>query len=218
MLPSDKFNEVGEHPFFFKGKEGQLEALLTIPGSRTNPYLAILGHPHSLQGGTMNNKVVTTLARAFKELNIPSIRFNFRGVGQSEGCYDAGIGESEDMIVLMELWKNYYPDCRFLSAGFSFGSYVAYRAASLNSAALLISIAPPVHHYNYQEFSPTMPWFILQGDEDEVSPLQLVLDFAENKKPALPLSRFPETGHFFHGKLLVLKTEVMKIVHSQVLS
>ncbi|MDP1603672.1 MAG: hypothetical protein Q8M03_10455 [Legionella sp.] len=217
MLPTDKLNSAGEHAFFFEGAIGKIEAVLTAPAVSINNYVALLGHPHSLQGGSMTNKVVTTMARAFRELGIPSLRFNFRGVGASEGAYDAGIGESEDMIMLARLWQQDYPEARFLFAGFSFGSYVAYRTAALIPHDLLITVAPAVHHYNYQEFSPRPnPWYILQGDEDEVVPLQLVLDFAAQSQPALPVIRFPETGHFFHGKLLLLKPEIMAIV-SQVI-
>lgn len=219
MLPIEQLTLVGEHPFFFEGGAGMLEAILTIPLHARYDYVAILGHPHSLQGGTMNNKVVTTMVRAFKELSIPVLRFNFRGVGASAGSYDAGIGESDDMRALAQLWALQYPQSRFLFAGFSFGSFVAYRAAALYPHDLLLTIAPAVHHYNYQELAsvPT-PWHILQGDEDEVVPLQTVLDFAANMTPALPVSRFAETGHFFHGKLLLLKAELIQLISDKVLN
>ncbi|TID94430.1 hypothetical protein DIZ66_18465, partial [Legionella pneumophila] len=90
MLFTDKLNTPGEHELMLEGLVGPLEAVLTVPEDVDTRYVAFLGHPHSLQGGTMNNKVVTTMARAFKELHIPSIRFNFRGVGQSGGHYDNG--------------------------------------------------------------------------------------------------------------------------------
>lgn len=216
MLPIKPF--VGENPFFFEGAAGMLEAVLTIPPEARYDYVAILGHPHSLQGGTMNNKVVTTMVRAFKELGIPVLRFNFRGVGASLGDYDAGIGESDDMRVLAQLWEANYPQSRFLFAGFSFGSFVAYRAAALHKHDWLLTIAPAVHHYNYQELSivPT-PWHIIQGDDDEVVPLQMVVDFAARMTPALPVSRFRETGHFFHGKLLLLKAEILRLMNDKVL-
>lgn len=217
MFSGDKLAIAGEHSFFFAGPAGQLEAVLTVPPEANKRFIALLGHPHSLQGGTMNNKVVTTMARAFKELSIPSIRFNFRGVGQSEGKYDAGIGESEDMLALMHLCRQEAPAASFIFAGFSFGSYVAYRAAAQHIPALLITIAPPVHHYDYLEFTPPpKPWIIIQGDEDDVSPLGLVQKFAEGFSPDLPLVRFADTGHFFHGKLLELKAELLKIIKSQV--
>lgn len=217
MILKDKLNSPGEHAFSFSGASGHLEGILTIPEQDKGHYIALLGHPHSLQGGTMNNKVVTTLARAFKELGIPSLRFNFRGVGASEGNYDAGIGESEDMLVLAQLCQQELPARRLIFAGFSFGSYVTYRAAAQTQADLLISIAPPVHHYNYTEFAQhPKAWVILQGEQDEVVPADEVYRFAERFPTPLPLYRFPETGHFFHGKLLDLKAIVMEAVRERI--
>jgi alpha/beta superfamily hydrolase len=207
----------GEHSMLVQGAIGALEAILTVPDVSHPEFIAFLGHPHSLQGGTMNNKVVTTLARAFRELGIPSLRFNFRGVGQSEGVYDAGIGESEDMLVLTHEWQKQYPQAKFLFTGFSFGSFVAYRAAAQSISHLLITIAPAVHHYNYQEFKRApKPWFIIQGDQDEVVPPEAVYDFAVQAKPEIPLIHFANTGHFFHGKLIELKAKLMECITSQV--
>ena len=160
----------------------------------------------------MNNKVVTTLARTFKDCNMPSIRFNFRGVGQSLGCYDDGMGESEDMLLLLNEWQQHRPHARIILAGFSFGSYVAYRAAAKCRSALLITVAPPVHHYDYQEFSVS-PWVVLHGDDDEVVPLERVLDFVAHTSSPPALLRFPETSHFFHGKLMALRQRVTDVIH-----
>jgi alpha/beta superfamily hydrolase len=207
----EKLITPGEHAFHFQGKTGKLEAILTVPEVLSENYLAILGHPHSLYGGTMQNKVITTMARAFKDLGLLSVRFNFRGVGISEGTYDEGIGESEDMLLLAQQWLAEMPNTLLIFAGFSFGSYVTYRAAAQLKNVLLISVAPAVHHYNYNEFNPRPhPWVILQGDSDEVVPAHLVWEFAEQQTPPLPMIRFPETSHFFHGKLLDLRTEIQK--------
>ena len=217
MLLTHQIDTPGEHLFFFSGQVGRMEAILTVPDNGDKRYIALLGHPHSLQGGTMNNKVVTTLARAFKELNIASIRFNFRGVGQSAGAYDEGIGESEDMLLLAHLWLKEMPDARILFAGFSFGSYVAYRAAAQCRHSLLITVAPPVHHYNFSEFSPApTPWIIAHGQDDEVVPLPYVLEYASNTSPTIPVRQFAETGHFFHGKLIDLKQFIIEIVCANV--
>ncbi|CAM2919830.1 alpha/beta hydrolase [Legionella worsleiensis] len=205
----DKLSTPGEHALFLQGMVGQIEAVLTVPESMHTPYVAFLGHPHSLQGGTMNNKVVTTLSRVFKELGIPSLRFNFRGVGQSAGVYDDGIGESKDMLELVHTWQQEQPGIKLIFAGFSFGSYVCYRAAAQSRPSLLVTIAPPVHHYDYKEFAPQPEsWFILQGDNDEVVPSALVLDFARQAHPPIPVLEFADTGHFFHGKLIELKTRL----------
>ncbi len=216
MLSSINLNVPGEHRLIFSGVAGPLEAVLDVPERVNEDYLAILGHPHSLQGGTMNNKVVTTLARTFRTLNIPSLRFNFRGVGQSQGVYDAGIGESDDMLVLVHEWLQHRPQTQIFFAGFSFGSYVAYRAAAQHPHRMLITIAPPIHHFNYTEFlTPPCPWWVVQGDEDEVVPAQIVYDFAAQVTPSLPLIRFPDTGHFFHGKLIDLKTRLIDAIREQ---
>lgn len=216
MLPIDKLPVAGDHPFTFQGKAGRLEAVMSVPSVISGNRVALLGHPHSLQGGTMNNKVVTTLARAFKDLGIPALRFNFRGVGCSEGVYDAGMGESEDMQVLANLWAEHHECPEFLCAGFSFGSFVAYRAACALKAGFLLTVAPPVHHFDYQScaYEPAL-WHIFQGDKDEVVPLQTVLDFAKNHKPSLPVQRFAETGHFFHGKLMDIKDCVQNLVKNR---
>ena len=213
----DKLNSPGEHSLVLQGMVGQLEAVLTIPEQVNTNYVAFIGHPHSLQGGTMNNKVVTTTAKVFKELGIPSLRFNFRGVGQSEGTYNDGIGESDDMLVLAREWQNEQANVAFIFAGFSFGSYVAYRTAAQMEHTMLITIAPPVHHYDYREYNPAPhPWLIVQGDADEVVPSKLVIDFAQESSPVLSVIEFPDTGHFFHGKLLELKAQLMEYVKTQV--
>ena len=206
----------GEHAFVFQGQIGNLEAVLSIPPSSDNRYIALLGHPHSLQGGSMNNKVVTTLARVFKELEIPSIRFNFRGVGQSEGEYDAGVGEALDMQLLAELCQRESPDAQLVFAGFSFGSYVTYRAAAQCPNALLISIAPPVQRFDYTEYQVTSsPWIIVQGDTDDVVPADDVRAFVKQASNPITLLEFANTGHFFHGKLIELKTALIQTIQTQ---
>jgi alpha/beta superfamily hydrolase len=206
----------GEHALTLEGKVGALEAVLSVPESSTTPYVALIGHPHSLQGGTMNNKVVTTLVRVFKELQIPSLRFNFRGVGLSEGAYDDGLGESEDMLLLARAWQEQQSGCQFIFAGFSFGSYVAYRTAAQVPQSLLITIAPPVHHYDYKAFQPDLSsWLIIQGDADEVVPYDLVQEFAQHT-PQASMITFKETSHFFHGKLIELKAQLIEYLKPKV--
>lgn len=201
--------QAGDHSFQVEGKAGCLEGSLMVPLKPRLSWIALVGHPHSLQGGTMNNKVVTTLARLFRDFNIPSLRFNFRGVGKSQGKYDEGLAESQDMLDLLDLYQKELPQAVPLFAGFSFGSYVAYRAAALSSSAkALISVAPPIHHYSYEEFSLKAPWWIAQGEQDEVVPYDLVSTFAKAYAPPIPLLSFPHAGHFFHGQLLTLKTSL----------
>lgn len=217
MQFTDKINSPGVYPLLISGSAGQLELELTIPERANKQYVAILGHPHSLQGGTMHNKVVTTLVRVFKELDIASLRFNFRGVGQSDGEYDAGLGESDDMLMIACQWLEEIPTAHIIFAGFSFGSYVAYRAAAQSPHALLVTIAPSVQHYDYTQYFPIpAPWIIVQGDEDEVVPAHLVYEFAAQTTPPLPLLRFEETGHFFHGRLIELKSRLIEEIRNKV--
>lgn len=197
----------GEHSGLLSGVAGSIEACLTIPEEKHGEYIALLGHPHSLKGGTMHNKVVTTLARLFRARGIPSLRFNFRGVGASLGEYDAGIGESEDMLLFAKQLKSIFPEIKLLFAGFSFGSFVAYRAAAQISHELLLTVAPPVNHVDFEAFErDPKPWILAQGDVDEVIPAELVLDFASKRD--ISVLEFTETGHFFHGKLTEFKTRV----------
>ncbi len=212
LFPNVFDNPAGDYQTLFKGPVGDIECFMTIPPDCNKDYMAMLGHPHSLQGGTMNNKVVTTMAGVFKALGIASIRFNFRGVGQSSGVYDAGMGESEDLCFLVKQCQGAYPTLKFIFAGFSFGSYVTYRAAALCKPVLLISIAPPVHHYDYTEFNMlNMPWIVVQGDADEVVPAEEVLTFIQ-KNLGISYIDMPGVGHFFHGQLVALKVNLIESV------
>lgn len=213
MISSKLIQSPGDHPLLLRGAIGPLESILTIPKEMDQRFIAILGHPHSLQGGTMDNKVVTTLARTFEALHIASLRFNFRGVGESVGCYDEGIGESEDMLLIAQAFLKEMPQAQIIFAGFSFGSYVAYRAAAQSPHALLISIAPPVNHYDYNGFSPPpSPWLVVQGDEDELISFEETKAFFKEHYPTVNVLCFPETSHFFHGKLVMLKERLKESI------
>ena len=208
----DMLNTAGEHAVQFMGASGYVYGQLMVPQGAILPYIALLGHPHSLQGGTMNNKVVTTTARALQALGIVSFRFNFRGVGETEGAFDHGMGESEDMLIAAKICQMAWPQASFIFAGFSFGSYVAYRAASQWPHVLLLTIAPPVHHFDYQSFVPSpIPWAIIGGKTDEVVEAHRIEDFVHHTKAVLSVY-WLDSSHFFHGKLLELKDMITKIV------
>jgi alpha/beta superfamily hydrolase len=215
---SDKLSIPGVHSEIIPGLVGDLEVIMEVPSNVDCRYLALLGHPHSLQGGTMQNKVVTTMARAFRELGIASIRFNFRGVGRSAGEYSAGVGESEDMLHLLNLCQ--CKDVTVFFAGFSFGSYVAFKALTqyqtdYSGSTALITIAPSVHHYDYSlPLRPQTPWLIVIGEEDEIVPITAVTDFAQQHVQQPDLECFSDTGHFFHGKLLDLKAVLQKYIRA----
>lgn len=208
------FKTEGEHPFTFEGEQGSIEGICSVPEHFNTQYIAMLGHPHSLQGGTMNNKVVTTLMRAFRDLGIISIRTNFRGVGNTQGVYDNGIGESQDLIRITQNIQEFFPDMKPVFAGFSFGSYVTYRCAFSMDTALLLSIAPSVLHYDYAEKPVNCPWIMFHGIEDEIAPYSAVKQFVE-KHPKIELIPFSETTHFFHGKLMQLRDTLTKVIEKE---
>lgn len=154
----------------------------------------------------MGNKVVHTVGRAWRELGIPSVRFNFRGVGHSAGEYGDGIGETDDLLAVYDWVKQQWPDVEILLAGFSFGSFVAYRGSSLRPVRHLVTLAPPVHHYPYTDTAePSCPWMVIQGEADEVVPPQEVYDWLETLQTQPRVERLPDVGHFFHGHLIKLR-------------
>ena len=213
MIDEQTFKNPGEFCIVLDGNAGSVEAIVTIPEEANSGYFAVIGHPHSLQGGSMNNKVVTTLARMFRDLGVASLRFNFRGVGQSEGEYDDGIGESDDMLLILNELKKRLPRARFFLAGFSFGSYVAYRAACQFEHHALISVAPPVTHYDFNAFSKIpSPWIVIQGSQDEVIEANLVYEFFNSLPNDVTMLQFSDTTHFFHGKLVELKQRLSTVI------
>ena len=188
------------------GPAGNLELASAQPIGET-VGIAIICHPHPLFGGAMGNKVVTTLERFFRERGFVTLRFNFRGVGASEGVFDNGMGESDDLHAVAQFARRYYPDLALMLSGFSFGSFVAARMANALGAAQLLSIAPPVSKWDFAALDkPRMPWTIVQGELDEVVEPQAVYDFVAQTQPAPTLIRLPDATHFFHGKLLELRT------------
>lgn len=220
MNPFDGMTQNGVYPCMVQAAIGQIEVEVAIPQQPNWQRVAILGHPHSLHGGSMQNKVVTTMLRAYQDKQIPVIRSNFRGVGLSQGVYDAGIGESQDVLLLATLWKNLFPNVWIDFAGFSFGSFVTYRAAALAaqrswSIGHLISIAPSVEHYNYNEFFfDSNRWDIIHGTADEIAPVEAVKRFALEKSPPIALHLFEQATHFFHGKLIDLREHLKVLIEA----
>jgi uncharacterized protein len=201
-----------ETQFFLPGPTGRLELATTAPKqARTPGAVAIVCHPHSLHGGSMNNKVVTTLIRAFNQLGLYTIRFNFRGVEKSEGTYDAGIGETEDLRAVIHWVRHCLPAAEIWLAGFSFGSYVAARAATMIPVDQLISIAPPVHHFGFVDLPAVpAPWLVIQGDNDEVVDPNAVFAWVKKRIPAPRLIVMAEASHFFHGRLVELREHIVE--------
>ena len=132
----------------------------------------------------MHNKVVHTLARAFVSGNIATLRFNFRGVGSSEGQYDDGRGEVDDVLAAVDWMAARRPGLPVWLGGFSFGAYIATRAALNLDVGQLITIAPPVDRYAFDSLHhPECPWLVVQGDEDELVSIEAVLGWAEQLEP-----------------------------------
>jgi alpha/beta superfamily hydrolase len=196
------------------GKAGNLEAVVEVPEGVTMPAaFLVVCHPHPLHGGTMDNKVVTTLARAAHEIGVPTIRFNFRGVGASAGSFDEGRGETEDALTAVAHGRQLWPDAVLWLAGFSFGGFVALRTSTTRGVGKvdrLLTVAPALGK-NYasprQIQVPECPWLVVQGEADDVVDPHLVVDWAELLDPQPRVVMLPGVGHFFHGKLAELSQQ-----------
>ncbi|MGH8031871.1 MAG: alpha/beta hydrolase [Luteimonas sp.] len=190
------------------GPVGPLEVTVDPPeaGVAPLPLVAIVCHPLPTEGGTMHNKVVTMTARAVRELGASTVRFNFRGTGQSTGRYDEGRGEVDDLRAVAAWVRATHPEATLWLAGFSFGAYVSLKAAVELDPAMLISIAPPVGRWAFAGIAlPTMPWLVIQGEADEVVDPQAVYDWLKKSRAQAELVRMSDTSHFFHRKLIDLR-------------
>ncbi|GAA4856542.1 alpha/beta hydrolase [Luteimonas vadosa] len=196
-------------PQTLPGPVGALEYAIDAPDPEVpaRPLVAIVCHPLPTEGGSMHNKVVTMTARALRELGATTVRFNFRGTGASEGSFDDGNGEVDDLKAVAAWTRDRYPDAALCLAGFSFGAYVSLRAAASLKPAILVSIAPPVGRWDgFDDIPlPTMPWLVVQGESDDVVDPQAVFDWLARTKAQAELVRMPDTGHFFHRKLIDLR-------------
>jgi alpha/beta superfamily hydrolase len=206
---------VGSTSFLLDGPTGALEVATAMPADSALAGTAVICHPHSLQGGTMTNKVVTTLERALRELGLATVRFNFRGVGQSGGVFDDGVGETEDLAAVVAWVRRVHPHDALWLAGFSFGSFVALRAARRLGAAQLIQVAPPVGRWQFATIElPDCPWLVVQGDADEVVDANAVYAWIGSLPRPPQLVKLADTSHFFHGKLMDLRSVVQEGVRA----
>lgn len=205
-------------PVVLAGPAGPLQAVVEDPrepGAPSPAAYAVVCHPHPLHGGTMDNKVATTLARSFHELGIPTIRFNFRGVGNSAGSFDEGVGETDDALAAVSFGRECWPGAALWLAGFSFGGHVALRAARQGGGELarrLVTVAPAFTRYYASPAAvpmPACPWLILQGDADEVIAPREVIDWAGALEPSPALVVMSGVGHFFHGRLNELREVIV---------
>lgn len=202
-----------DHTFLLTGPVGHLE-VATTPGDGL--ATAIICHPHPLQEGTMNNKVVTTLMRAYKQRGMRTVRFNYRGVGQSQGEYGNMVGEQADLQAIIAWVQRCLPTTELYLAGFSFGAWISAAVAQQVQPQHLISVAPAVNHADFHSLKPlSCPWVVIQGEADEVVPADKVIAWAKGMGQAVKLIQFPAVGHFFHGQLIALRDKVIAAISEE---
>lgn len=198
-----------ETPVVIDGPVGQLEALYL--DSAEPRGLALLCHPNPVQGGTMMNKVVSTLQRTARDEGFVTLRFNYRGTGASGGSHDMGTGEVDDALAAARWLRAKYPDLPLTLLGFSFGGFVAVSLGGRLEAegvklAHLFMVAPAVMRLRDEDALPqTCPITVIQPETDEVIDPQLVYDWSKDLLRPHELLKVAECGHFFHGKLPELK-------------
>lgn len=190
------------------GPAGGLEVAVDLPDDDVAalPLVAIICHPLPTEGGTMHNKVVTMAGRSLRELGATTVRFNFRGTGASDGEFDEGRGEVEDLRAVASWVRAQRSGQRLWLAGFSFGAFVSLAASADIEPGMLISIAPPAGRWDFDSIQlPSFPWLVIQGEEDEIVDPQAVYDWLDRADAQAELVRIPDSGHFFHRKLMDLR-------------
>jgi alpha/beta superfamily hydrolase len=215
------FSDKTEKQAFLSGPAGQIEMLLAAPGASATgneTRTCIVCHPHSLMGGTMNNKVVHTISRLMRDQGCYTVRFNFRGVGASDGVYDAGVGESEDLLAVIQWVYRSRPNDAIVLAGFSFGSWVCARTVDRAvdvgfPIECLILIAPAVENYGFDELHHfSVPLIALWGDQDEVVAPEAISSWFAQVTSYRQNAVLSGAGHFFHGQLVSLKETLKQLI------
>lgn len=181
------------------GPAGNIETDIHDPGGARRG-IALIAHPNPVQGGSKDNKVVTTLARTFTSLGYVAVRPNFRGVGASEGAHDKGVGETDDLIAVAEYAMARFGTRTLLLAGFSFGSFVQTRVAKRVACDRMVLVGPAVNRFAAETVADDT--LVVHGELDDVVPLAAVLDWARPQN--LPVVVVPGGEHFFHGRLHLL--------------
>jgi alpha/beta superfamily hydrolase len=199
--------------FFLDGIVGKLECALDLPEGEVRG-IGLVAHPHPLYGGTMDNKVAQTLARAFVALGYAAVRMNFRGVGKSAGTHDHGHGETDDMALLLKHMQQQYPDLPFALSGFSFGTFVQSQLqqrliAEGNPAERLVLIGSAAGKWAMPDIPANT--ILIHGELDETIPMQAVLDWLRPQD--IPLIVIPGADHFFHRRLNHIKNFIVDLWH-----
>lgn len=209
-IPEAALSAGGSAECLLRGPAGRLEAMVASP--RGSPVgVCVVCHPHPLFGGSLGNKVVWTLANAALKCGLRTVRFNFRGVGRSEGLFDDTLGETDDALAVAAAIRATAPELPLVLAGFSFGGHVALKAASRTDTAALVTIAPPMGRYLKNTEAPAhprAPWLAAHSaDDDIVSYAETRAAFATYDPPPT-FVHFDGAGHFFHGRLGELERAV----------
>lgn len=191
--------------FSTNGTAGYMEGVAHVPDTPPRA-IAVVAHPLPTMGGTMENKVAVTLAKTFAELGCVALRFNFRGVGASEGVYTGGDGEEQDMIAVAHYAREQFGELPLILSGFSFGGYVAARAAHHLHPQHLVLAAPAVGRFAMPAVAPDT--LVIHGEHDDVVPLADALEWARPQH--LPVIVLPQAEHFFHGRLTQLRDIVRR--------
>ena len=200
---------------FFEGPAGRVEAILKEPATPTS-RIAIVCHPHPLFGGTMHNKVVYRIAKAFQDSGFAVLRFNFRGVGHSHGSHDEGRGEQDDLRAAIKFMKEKYPEAETWLAGFSFGSMVVLRAGCGDARTrALVAAGVPVSKYGFSEvIDCDKPKLFVQGELDEFGRPADLERFAARLSGPKTIRMIEGVGHFFEDRLAELQKAVSDFIHS----
>lgn len=191
------------------GPAGSLQVLLEEPNGEPSA-LAVICHPHPLHGGSLTNKVVHQLARTFLAQGAITVRFNFRGVGESEGAFDNGRGELADLLAVVDWARQERPQLALWLGGFSFGGLIAIQAAMDLQLQRLVTVAPAVSYL--PDIKPDLSgvdWLLVQGEEDEVVSTESVVRWTESLSSRPRLVLVAGAGHFFHGRLNDLKQVIL---------
>jgi alpha/beta superfamily hydrolase len=193
-----------------EGPGGAIETDINDPGGARRGF-ALIAHPNPVQGGTKDNKVVSTLARAFFALGYLAARPNFRGVGASAGTHDSGRGETDDLLAVAAYLRRRFGDLPVVLAGFSFGSFVQTRVARRLAPERMVLVGPAVDRFPAETVPPDT--LVIHGERDDVVPLAAVLDWA--RPQGLPVVVVPGGEHYFHGRLNLLMDIVVRYFRGQ---
>lgn len=197
--------------------QGHLEGILKPEEEGSQPrYAGLVCHPHPLYGGTMHNKVVFKVAQTLQSMNIPTLRFNFRGVGHSSGTYDEGRGEMDDVRYSLEFLSRHYPSIPVILGGFSFGSYVGLRVAAVDDRVqAMIGLGVPARMFDLETLQGShKPKLFIHGTDDELAPYELARQWFEQLPAPKSMVAVPGADHFFQGRLDEVQAIIINFVRT----